>query len=69
MATAQATKRIPVTLPIGSIYVLNQLVGKKMFGETPAEVAKHLLIAILDNMVERNRLTDVPIGDKETADR
>jgi hypothetical protein len=63
--TKTNTKRVPVTLPSGSLFLLDQLVGKKTLGETRAQVAAHLLIATLDALVERKRIHDVPVNDEE----
>lgn len=53
------SERVYVTLPPGSLYLLDQLVTKATIGETRAEVAKHLLMISLDALVERGRIKDV----------
>lgn len=61
----KTTEKIGVTLPIGSLSLLDQLVAKKALGESRAEIAKHLLIAALDAMVERKRIKDVGAPSSE----
>lgn len=60
--TKTNSKKVNVTLPSGSLFLLDQIVSKKTLGETRAEVARHLLIVTLDAMVERKRIEDVPVS-------
>lgn len=55
--------KVNVPLPSGALLLLDRLVGKKTLGETREEVARHLLIATLDSMVERKRIEDIPGAD------
>ena len=65
MAKSDAPKerknnKIFVTLPSGARELFDQLVERKFYGATNAEVARHLIIARLDELVEKKRLTEPP---------
>ena len=53
-------KKIFVTLPAGARRLFDQLVNRKFYGDKDAEVARHLVIMKLDELVEKGRLTEVP---------
>lgn len=53
-----APSRIYVTLPEGARRLFNQLVARKFYGDKEAEVARHLVIVKLDELVEKGRLTE-----------
>jgi hypothetical protein len=50
--------RIYVTLPAGARRLFDQLVARKLYGDKHAEVARHLIIAKLDELVEKRRLVE-----------
>jgi hypothetical protein len=50
--------RIYVTLPAGARRLFDQLVARKLCGDKDAEVARHLVIMKLDELVEKGRLTE-----------
>jgi hypothetical protein len=52
-------------VPSGSLFLLDQFVSKKALGETRAEIARFLLIATLDALVERKRIADVPVSNPD----
>ena len=60
-------KKIFVTLPSGARRLFDQLVSRKFYGEKDAEVARHLVIMKLDELVEKKRLEDVPPEQSWTA--
>lgn len=64
-----SSKKVNVTLPSGSLFLLDQLVSKRALGETRAEVARHILIVALDAMVERKRIEDVAIPANPAPDK
>jgi hypothetical protein len=51
--------RIYVTLPAGARRLFDQLVARKLYGDKDAEVARHLIIVALDELVQRGRLTEL----------
>lgn len=50
--------RIYVTLPAGARRLFDQLVARKLYGDKDAEVARYLVIAKLDELVEKKRLVE-----------
>jgi len=50
--------RIYVTLPAGARRLFDQLVARKLYGDKHAEVARHLIIVSLDELVEKGRLIE-----------
>jgi type VI protein secretion system component VasF len=50
--------RIYVTLPAGARRLFDQLVARKLYGDKDAEVARYLVIAKLDELVEKGRLVE-----------
>ena len=62
---AAAFGRLPAdrTLPAGARHLFNQLVARKLYGDKDAEVARHLVIMKLDELVEKGRLTELPPGE------
>ncbi len=50
--------RIYVTLPAGARRLFDQLVARKFYGDKHAEVARHLIIVALDELVEKGRLSE-----------
>jgi hypothetical protein len=54
----QEPSRIYVTLPAGARRLFDQLVNRKLYGDKDAEVARHLIIVALDELVEKGRLTE-----------
>lgn len=50
--------RIYVTLPAGARRLFDQLVARQLYGDKHAEVARHLIIVALDDMVTKGRLTE-----------
>ena len=56
--TTPEPPRIYVTLPAGARSLFDQLVARKLYGDKHAEVARHLLIAKLDELVEKKRLIE-----------
>jgi type VI protein secretion system component VasF len=50
--------RIYVTLPAGARKLFDQLVARKLYGDKDAEVARYLVIAKLDELVEKGRLVE-----------
>jgi hypothetical protein len=57
---AKTPRRIYVTLPAGTRALLDQLIARDLYGTEHGVVAKHLIIASLDRLVEQNRLIDAP---------
>jgi hypothetical protein len=51
-------QRIYVTLPAGVRGLFDQLVARKFYGDKHAEVARHLIIEKLDELVQRGRLKE-----------
>jgi metal-responsive CopG/Arc/MetJ family transcriptional regulator len=54
------SKKIGITLPAGALALLDQLVDRKLYGESRSEIARHLIISALDELVEKRRLTEPP---------
>lgn len=54
--------RIYVTLPAGARRLFDQLVARKLYGDKDAEVARYLVIAKLDELVEKKRLIEPSEG-------
>jgi len=52
------SKKVPVTLPMGALALLDQLVARKFYGESRSEVARHLIITALDDLIEKDRLKE-----------
>ncbi len=52
--------KIFVTLPKGARALFDQLVERQLYGMTNAEVARHLIISRLDELVEKKRLAEPP---------
>lgn len=50
--------RIYVTLPAGARRLFDQLVARRLYGDKDAEVARHLIIVALDELVEKGRLSE-----------
>jgi type VI protein secretion system component VasF len=55
-------RKIFVTLPEGARRLFDQLVSRKFYGEKDAEVARYLVIAKLDELVEKGRLVETDAG-------
>ncbi len=53
-----SSKKVSVTLPIGALTSLDQLVAGKFYGESRSEIARYLLIKALD-VVEERRLKEL----------
>lgn len=53
------SKKVPVTLPSSALATLDSLVGRKFHGESRSEVACHLLITALDDLIEKGRVKEV----------
>jgi hypothetical protein len=64
MADEKTKKKPPnkifVTLPDGARQLFDQLVSRKFYGTGNSEVARHLIIVRLDELVEAGRLTEPP---------
>lgn len=61
MARPKSTaSKFSITLPAGADALLEQLAKRKLYGENKSEVARHLLIAALDALVQNNRLDEPP---------
>ena len=54
---AQTTK-VSVTLPKGALGLLDKLVMRKLYGESRSEIARHIIVAGLDTLVEKGRLDE-----------
>jgi hypothetical protein len=50
--------RIYVTLPAGARRLFDQLVARAFYGDKHAEVARHLIIEKLDELLEKGRLKE-----------
>ena len=61
------TSRIPVTLSQGALALVDELVARKLYGESRAEVARHLVVTSLDALVEKGRLDDRFRGTKSSG--
>jgi len=57
-------KRVAVTLPSGALAALDQLVARKLYGESRSEVACHLIITALDALIEKKRMKEPQKGGK-----
>lgn len=55
-----ASKKIFVTLPQGARALFDQLVKRRLYGDKNADVARHLIIRALDDLVEKKRLIEPP---------
>jgi type VI protein secretion system component VasF len=55
-------RRIYVTLPAGARRLFDQLVARKLYGDKDAEVARYLVIAKLDELVEKGRLVEPDVS-------
>lgn len=53
-----ANNKIFVTLPSGARELFDQLVARKLYGSTNAEVARYLVVSKLDDLVEKKRLIE-----------
>ena len=59
MSTSKkTTHRVTVTLPQGAVSLLDQLVDRKLFGESRSEVASYFIINALDKLVESKRINE-----------
>jgi hypothetical protein len=54
------SNKIFVTLPKGARALFDQLVDRKFYGAGNSEVARHLIITRLDELVEKGRLIEDP---------
>jgi hypothetical protein len=52
--------KVFVTLPAGARNLFNKLVESKFYGSTSSEVARFLITAKLDDLIEKGRLTPDP---------
>lgn len=52
------SERVQVTLPKGALALLDQLVSRGLYGESRSEVARHLIIAAIDDLVGKGRLVE-----------
>lgn len=57
--------RIYVTLPAGARRLFDQLVARKLYGDKDAEVARFLVIAKLDELVEKGRLVETDVTETD----
>jgi hypothetical protein len=56
-----------VTLSQGALALVDELVARKLYGESRAEVARHLVVTSLDALVEKGRLDDRFRGTKSSG--
>jgi hypothetical protein len=56
--SAEKESRIYVTLPAGARRLFDQLVAREFYGDKHAEVARHLIIEKLDELIEKGRLKE-----------
>ena len=54
------SSKVFVTLPRGARDLFDQLVDREIYGSKNSEVARHIIINKLDELVERGRLVEVP---------
>lgn len=52
------SKKVPITLPQNALVLLDQLVARRLYGETRSEVARHLIVTALAAMVDKGRLVE-----------
>lgn len=59
MARPKSTAaKFSITLPHGADALLEKLAKRRLYGESKSEVARHLLIAALDALVDKKRLDE-----------
>jgi hypothetical protein len=57
------SKKVAVTLPRGALRALDQLVSRKLYGESRSEVACYLIVTAIDALIEKRRLKDPSKGN------